>query len=93
MPESSEGSEQNNKKGDAATEFPEIVFGLGGVDDAGKVHAIVGGEEREGKKNNRYNGEDEDSFVLAIGYDCQFVLFDRAQLEELEMSMSATEHS
>ena len=48
MPESSQGSEQNNKKCDAATDFPEIVFGLVSVDDAGKVHAVVGGEKGEG---------------------------------------------
>ena len=45
VPESSQCSEQNNEKCEAATDFPEIMFGLGSVDDAGKVHAIIGGEE------------------------------------------------
>ena len=38
-------SEQNNKKCDTATDFPEIIFGLIGINDAGEVHAVVGGEE------------------------------------------------
>ena len=45
MPESSQGSEQNNEKCDAATDFPEIILGPGGVDDAGKVHTVVGSEK------------------------------------------------
>ena len=67
VPESSQGSEENNKKCDATTDFPEIFLGLGSVDDAGKVHAVIGREEREGEKYNSYDGEDEDSFVLAVG--------------------------
>ena len=45
MPEGSQGSEHNNKKGDAAADFPEKAFSPSGVDDAGKIHAIVGGEK------------------------------------------------
>ena len=67
VPESSQGSEDNNEKCDATTDFPEISLGLGSVDDAGKVHAVIGREEREGEKYNSYDGEDEDSFVLAVG--------------------------
>lgn len=66
MPESSQRSEQNNKKCDAATDFPEISFSLGGVDGAGKIHAVIGGEKREGKEDDRYDGKDEDSFVLGV---------------------------
>ena len=44
--ESSQGSEENNEKRDATTDFPEIFLGLGRVDDAGKVHAVIGREER-----------------------------------------------
>ena len=69
MPKSSQGSEQDNKKSDAATNFPEIVFGLGGVDDAGDVHSVVGGEEGEWKEDDRYDCEDKDSFVLAVRND------------------------
>ncbi len=69
MPESSQGSEQDNKKRDAATNFPKIVFGLGGVDDAGNVHSVVGGEEGEWKKDDRYDCEDKDGFVLAVRHD------------------------
>ena len=67
VPESSQGSEEDNKKCDATTDFPEIFLGLGSVDDAGKVHAVIGREEREREKYNSYDGEDEDSFVLAVG--------------------------
>lgn len=45
--ESSQGGEQDNKKRDAATDFPEIILGPGGVDNAGEVHAVVGGEKGE----------------------------------------------
>ena len=67
VPESSQGSEENNKKCDATTDFPEISLGLGSVNDAGKVHAVIGRKEREGEEYNSYDGEDEDSFVLAVG--------------------------
>ena len=66
VPESSQGSEENDENCDATTDFPEIFLGLGRVDDAGKVHAVIGREEREGEKYNSYNGEDEDSFILAV---------------------------
>lgn len=91
MPESSQGSEQNNQKCDTAADFPEKILGPGGVDDAAKVHAVVGGEEREGKEYDRYGGENEDSFVLTVGNYRQFILFDRAQLEELGTRTSADE--
>lgn len=67
MLKSSQGSDQNNKKCDTATNFPEEVLCLGRVDDAGKVHAVIGGKKREGKKYDGYDCKDEDSFVLAVG--------------------------
>ena len=67
VPESSQGREQNNKECDAATDLPKIVFSLGGIDNAGKVHAVIGGEEGERKKYDSYDSKDEDSFVLAVG--------------------------
>ncbi len=67
MPESPQGSEKDNKECDAATHFPEIIFGFGGVNYAGKIHAIIGGEEGEGKKYDGDDGENEDGFVLAVG--------------------------
>lgn len=91
MPESSQGSEQNNEKCDAATDFPEIILGLGGVDDAGKVHTVIGSEKGERKKNDRYDGEYEDSFVLAVRNYREFILFNRAQLKELGIRVSADE--
>ena len=66
MPESSQGSEHNNKKCDTATDFPEKILVFTSVDDSTKVHSIVGGEEGEGKKDDRYDGEYEDGFVLAV---------------------------
>lgn len=78
MPEGSQGSEQNDKKCEAATDFPEIVFGPGSVDDASEVHAIVGGEEGERQEDDRHDGKDEDSLVLAVRDNGQFILFDRA---------------
>lgn len=68
MPESSQRSEQNDKKCDAATDFPEVILAFGGVDDSAKVHTVVGGEEGERKKDDRYDGEYEDGFVLAVRY-------------------------
>lgn len=70
MSESFQGSENNNEKCDAATGFPEINFRLGGVDDARKVHAVVGSEEGERKEDDCYDGEYKDSFVLAIRNYC-----------------------
>lgn len=67
VPKSSQGSEQNNKECDAATDLPKIVFSLGSIDNAAKVHAVIGGEEGEGKKYDSYDSKDEDSFVLAVG--------------------------
>ena len=75
VPESSQSSEQNNKKCDATTDFPKVIFGLGGIDDAGKVHSVIRGEEGEWKEDDCYDGEDEDSFVLAVGNYRQFILF------------------
>lgn len=66
MPESSQGSEQNNKKCDAATDFPEVILGFASIDDASKVHTVVGCEKGERKKDDRYDGEYEDSFILAV---------------------------
>lgn len=78
VPESSQGSEENDEECEAATDFPEIMFGPGSVDDAGKVHAVVGGEEGEGQEDDRHDGKDEDSLVLAVRDNGQFILFDRA---------------
>lgn len=83
VPESSQGREENDEKCEAATDFPEIMFGPGSVNDAGEVHAVVGGEEGEGQEDDRHDGEDEDGFVLAVRDDGQFILFDRAELEKL----------
>ena len=66
MPESSQGCEQNDKDGHAATHFPKKVFGLGRIDNAVEIHAVVGGEERQREKDHGYGGKDQDSFVLAI---------------------------
>ena len=60
MPESSQGSEQNNKN------FPEVILGFASIDDASKVHTVVGCEKGERKKDDRYDGEYEDSFILAV---------------------------
>ena len=67
MSKSSQGGEEDDKERGATTDFPEIILGPGGIDDAGQVHAIVGGEEGERQEDDRYDGEDEDSFVLAVG--------------------------
>ena len=91
MPESSQGSEQNNEKCDAATDLPKISLGLAGVDDAIKVHAVVRCEKGQREKYDCYDGEDEDSFVLAVRNYREFILFDRAQLEELGVETSAGE--
>lgn len=53
------------------------------IDDAGKVHAVVGGEEGEGEEDDGNASEDEDGAILAVGDDGEFVLFDGAELEEL----------
>ena len=66
MPESSQSSEQNDQKCDTATDFPEEILAFVSVDDRPKVHSVVGCEEGEGKKDDRYDGEYEDGFVLAI---------------------------
>lgn len=66
IPESSQGSEQNNQKCDTATDFPEEILAFASVDNSTKVHSVVGGEEGEGKKDDRYDGEYEDGFVLAV---------------------------
>lgn len=70
VPESSQGSEQDNEKCDAAANFPEKNLGLGGVDDSREIHTVVGGEEGERKKYDSYNGKDENGFVLAVGDYC-----------------------
>ena len=42
MPKGSQGSDQNNHKCDATTNFPEKSFCPGGVDDASQIHAVLG---------------------------------------------------
>ena len=54
------------------------------VDHALEVHTIIGGEEREGEEDDGDAGEEEDSFVLRVGRNGEFILLNRAELKELE---------
>ena len=74
---------QNNTEICRAADLPEVGFTAVSVDDAAHVHAEVGGEERQGQEDDSDEGEGEDCFVLAVGDDCEFILLDRAELEEL----------
>lgn len=83
MAKGADGNKQYDCEGDAAADSPEVALRQGRVDDALEVHAVVGGEEGEGEEDGSDAGEDEDGFVLGVGDDGEFVLFDGAELEEL----------
>lgn len=83
MPIRAQTNKQHDQKRDTATHLPEMALREIGIDDAGEVHAVVGGEEGEREEDDGHAGEDEDGAVLAVGDDGEFVLFDGAELEEL----------
>lgn len=83
MSKRAQGNKQHDQERSAATHLPEIALGFGGADDSGEVHAVVGCEEGEWQEDDGHAGEDEDGFVLRVGDDGEFVLFDVAELEEL----------
>ena len=82
-PERIQPNGKNYQKRNGPADLPEIGFGAPAFRHAVEVHAPVGGEEGEREEDDGYGGEDEDGFVLAVGYDSEFVLFDGAELEEL----------
>jgi len=84
MPESPHYHDEYNKESGSPTNLPKPAFVLVGSSDACEVHAVVRSEEREGQKHDGDASEDEDSFVLGVGDDGEFVLLNGAQLEQLE---------
>ena len=76
-------NKQHDQERNAAANFPEVLFREVRIDDSGKIHAVIGGKEGEGKEDDGDAGQDEDGPVLAVGADGELVLLDGAQLEEL----------
>lgn len=83
MPKHQRQNKHQQEKPNGSTDGPEIAFAARGVDDALEVHAEIGSEEGEGEEDDGHAGEDEDGFVLGVGDDGEFVLFDGFELEEL----------
>lgn len=83
MPESAHCSEKDDEQSRRAAHLPKVAFSFDRVDDAAKIHAVVAGEERQREEDYSHDGENHDSFVLRVGNDGEFVLLDRAELEEL----------
>lgn len=81
--ESDEDQKRHQDNPSAATCPPEVPLVLAAIDDTLQVHAEVRREEREGKEDDCHAGEKQDSFVLAVGDDGEFVLLYGAELEEL----------
>ena len=77
--------EAHNKDRDATANSPEIALRSVCIGNASEVHPEVRCEEGQGKKDDGHHGEDEDRFVVRLGDDGKFVLFDGAELEELDL--------
>ena len=73
--------EAHDQERHAAANSPEIALRPVCVGNASEVHPEVRCEEREGEKDDGHHGEDEDSFVVRLGDDGKFVLFDGAELK------------
>lgn len=84
MPESPHYNNEYNKESGSPTNLPKPTFVLGRRGDACEVHAVVRSKEREGQEHDGDASEDEDSFVLGVGDDGEFVLLNGAQLKQLE---------
>lgn len=71
-------------KSNRAARFPEEHLSLLSVRNTLQIHTEVGCEEREGEENDSHDRKEKNGFVLTVSDDGKLVLFNRAELKELE---------
>lgn len=75
-------SKDDHKQNDTPTDGQEVYLHLLRHINVFKVQTEVGGEEEEREKEYSNDCENENGFDVILDDDCEFVLFDGAELKE-----------
>lgn len=83
MAKCAKGNKQDNEECSRSTNLPKVDFCLDCINNACQIHSVVRREEGQRQEDNSYAGEDQNSLVLGVRNNGQFVLLDRTELKEL----------
>ena len=87
MPERYQSCQENDGERGGAADFPKVALVLHRTHNIFQVHTIVAGEERQREENDSDDCEDHNGFTLRFRDDCKLILFDGAELKELNVSV------